>query len=82
MPDRTTVVLPPRLKKQVTTRARQQGVSFSEFVRQTLRQAVNERAAKRPRTKDPFWSDVAVYEGAVPPDISVNHYKYLYDEES
>jgi hypothetical protein len=69
---RTTVVLPRRLKQLATARARKQKISFSEFVRQAIERATIER--------DSFWSDIAVYDGPVPPDLSVNHDKYLYDE--
>ena len=76
---RTTVVLPAGLKKRAMTIARQRKISFSEFVRQAM-----ERSAPPPRKrlkgKDPYWSDVAVYDGPVPPDLSSNHDKYLYDE--
>lgn len=80
MPDRTSVVIPPGLKRQAVARARSEGVSFGEFVRQSLRERLTKPRLKRP-VKDPFWSDVAVYDGPVPADLSSNHDKYLYDEE-
>jgi len=81
MPERTTVVLPPGLKREAVARARREGISFGEFVRQSLRRSLSEAHRKTSRKKDPFWSDVAVYDGPVPADISVNHDKYLYDED-
>jgi hypothetical protein len=80
MPERTTIVLPPALKKKAMARARTEGISFGEFVRQSLRDKLTRPQGKR-KGKDPFWSDVAVYDGPVPADVSVNHDKYLYDEE-
>ena len=81
MPDRTSLVIPPGLKRQAVARARSEGVSFAEFVRQSLRDTLTRPSRKKKGKQDPFWSDVAVYEGPVPPDISVNHDKYLYDDE-
>ncbi len=72
-------MIPVSLKKRAMAVARQRKISFGEFVRQLL-----ERSAPPPRKrikgKDSFWSDLVVYEGPVPPDISINHDKYLYDE--
>jgi hypothetical protein len=76
---RTTVMLPASLKRRLTAVARQRKISFAAFVRQAL-----ERSAPVPRKrikgKDSFWSDLVVFEGPVPADISMNHDKYLYDE--
>jgi hypothetical protein len=80
MPDRTTIVLPPRLKQLATARARERKISFSEFVRQAVEDAVNQPRTGARNKKDSFWSDVAVYDGPVPADLSENHDKYLYDE--
>jgi hypothetical protein len=79
MPDRTTIVLPPRLKQRATACARQRKISFAEFVRQAVKQAITD-PPKRGRRRDPFWTDVAVYDGPVPADFSINHDKYLYGE--
>jgi hypothetical protein len=80
MPDRTTIVLPPRLKQLATARARERKISFSEFVRRAVEDAVRQPRAGGQLDKDPFWSDVAVYDGPVPADLSENHDKYLYDD--
>jgi hypothetical protein len=79
--ERTTVVFPAGLKKRAMKIARRQRVSFSEFVRQAVEHAVP-APRKRWKGKDPLWSDVPVYDGPVPADISINHDKYLYDEDS
>jgi hypothetical protein len=80
MPDRTTIVLPPRLKQRATARARAQKISFAEFVRQALRQAVTEPPKRaRGRGRDPIFRDVLVYDGPGPSDVSANVDTYLYD---
>ena len=38
--------------------------------------------AHRDRKDDPFFADKAVWMGPVPSDLSANHDKYLYDEET
>jgi len=80
MPDRTTIVLPPRLKERAIAQARAQKISFSEFVRQAVEKAVVQQPAKRRHRKDPLFDDVPIYDGPVPPDVSINHDKYLYDD--
>lgn len=82
MPERTSIVLPPALKRQAVAHARRAGISFAEFVRRSLRESISAKAssAKRRRKRDPLFDDVAVYTGPVPADLSVNHDKYLYDE--
>jgi hypothetical protein len=84
MPERTTVVLPARLKQLATRRARQRKISFAEFTRLAIMKAVREPLPKQNqqrRGKDPIFWDVPVYDGPGPSDVSVNHDKYLYDEE-
>jgi len=78
---RTTVVLPAGLKKRAMTLARKRKISFGELVRQAVEQSVP--PPKKPsKGRDPLWDDVPVFDGAVPADISINHDKYLYDEDS
>ena len=77
---RTTVVFPSDLKRRAVALARERKISFNELVRLAVLKAVNEAPAKRRRGKDPLFSDVKVYHGPVPADLSKNHHKYLYDE--
>lgn len=73
----TTVNLPAELKTQALQRADQLGVSLEEIIRQAL-----ELHLQSPqRSRDPFLDDDAVYDGDVPPDLSLNHDKYLYGDE-
>jgi len=79
MPDRTTVVLPPRLKQMAMEQARKSGISFGEFVRR----AVQKEVAMPPRansqkTGDPFWDNLVAYEDDGPKDLAARHDDYLY----
>jgi hypothetical protein len=76
---RTTIVLPLKLKQEVTARARQSGISFGEFVRRALQRAVAGNGGPR-RRADPLLDDHAVYRGKVPADLSDRHDYYLYGE--
>jgi len=38
-----------------------------------------ERLSKLPRSEDPLFKDVVVYDGPVPSDLSERHDYYLYD---
>jgi len=40
MAERTTVTLPSQLKQRAVARAREQGISFGEFVRQAVEQSL------------------------------------------
>ena len=79
MPERTTVVLPAPLKQRAVARAREQGISFGEFVRRAVEEMLTTppRGATRKKTGDPFWDNLKIYEGG-PTDASIRHDDYLY----
>jgi hypothetical protein len=90
MPDRTTVVLPPELKKRAVLRARQQGISFGEYVRRALQDRLAQAPKKvvmipwkkgRRKTGDPFWDNLVTYDDGGPTDMSTRHDDYLAGEE-
>ena len=76
---RTTIMLPPDLKLKVLKRARRQGVSLGEFVRESLEERLKKPAGKA--VKDPLFDFSLVWRGPAPKDGSINHDHYLYDEE-
>lgn len=88
MPDRTTIVLPPELKRRAVSRARRQGISFGEFVRRAVEKQValpTVKIVKPPRkrkTGDPFWDNLVFFEDDGPTDLSVRHDDYIYGEDS
>jgi len=75
--ERTTVVLPPRLKELAMERARTQGISFGELVRRALEEQVSTPPGAK-KTGDPFWDNLAVYDTEGPTDVAENHDDYLY----
>jgi hypothetical protein len=79
MPQRTTVVLPAALKQRAVARAREQGISFGEFVRRAVETmlTVPLRGTARKETSDPFWDNLKIYEGG-PADLAARHDDYLY----
>ena len=78
MPERTTVVLPAPLKQRAVARAKEQGISFGEFVRQAVEKmlALPPRGNSR-KTGDPFWDNLQAYDGG-PTDAAARHDDYLY----
>ena len=86
MPDRTTIVMPLPLKAKAVARARQQGISFGEFVRQAVEKqlAVSAKAGSRTKKKtgDPFWDNLVAYDDDGPADLAARHDDYLYGEEA
>lgn len=81
---RTTIVLPEPLKRRTKEKARAEGVSFAEFVRQAVELAVNEPASVTTQRKR-----LAAFEAmrtfrdalqAGPADLSRNLDDYIYDD--
>jgi hypothetical protein len=79
MPDRTTVVLPASLKERAVAQAREQKISFGEFVRRAVeKQLATPPRGKSRKTGDPFWDNLVAYDDDAPADLSVRHDEYLY----
>ncbi len=76
---RTTVVLPPPLKREAQTLARELGISFARLVRNALQEEIA-RHRRKHKGYDPFFDDAAVYRGRVPKNYSRDHDRFLYDE--
>ncbi len=75
-PDRTTIVLPPRLKTLAVERARAEGISFGEFVRRALEKQVASVPVQQ--IGDPFWDNLSIATAPGPADIAEHHDDYLY----
>ena len=82
--------MPAPLKAKAVARARQQGISFGEFVRQAVEKqlaasvksgAKKEKTGKK-KTGDPFWDNLVVYDDDGPADLAARHDDYLYGEEA
>lgn len=80
MTERTTIVLPDPLKRRAVARAREQGISFGEFVRRAVEKMLSAppRGAGRNKTGDRFWDNLEIYDGG-PSDAAARHDDYLYN---
>jgi hypothetical protein len=60
-------------------RAREQGISFGEFVRKAVECMLMTppRGTSRKKTGDPFWDNLETYDGG-PADVAARHDDYLY----
>lgn len=76
--NRTTLVLEAKQKREVQRMAALLGLSMGEFVRIALQRLLDEHQNETRRSKDSFLEDSAVFQGAAPADISINHDDYLY----
>lgn len=72
-------MLPDELKARAIRQARALGISFGEFVRQALAQTLAQGRGSR---TDSLLSDSAVFSGPAPADLSSEHDRHLYGEES
>jgi len=80
---RTTIILPERLKQRTLEKARADGISFAEFVRRAVELAVNEppsRASQRKRraaieAMRAFRDDAP---SGGPADLAINIDEYVY----
>lgn len=77
---RTTIILPDPLKQRAVARAREQGISFGEFVRRAVEKMLSAppRGDGRKKTGDPFWDNLEIYDGG-PSDAAARHDDYLYN---
>ena len=74
---RTTVMIPPDLKRQASEQARLQDISLGEFVRRALESAIKQNGKTRAGDY-PLFRDDAVFPGRTPRDLSTHHDAYLY----
>src|SRR5262249_44715340 len=81
MYDRTTIVLPRRLKEIAVDRAAKEGISFSEFVRRAVEHSAAGPPPRARKKADPFLADRAVYRGETPKDLVPRHDDYLFEED-
>jgi hypothetical protein len=77
---RTTIMLPPDLKRRAVLRAQAEGVSLGELIRRSLESAIQESSGARDR--DPLFADSEVFAGEVPADLVQNHDRYLYETDT
>jgi hypothetical protein len=83
MPDRTTVVLPPELKRRAVSRARHQGISFGEFVRRAVEKQLTtptKSRVKRKKTGDPFLDSLVTFDDGGSPDLSTRIDEIVYGD--
>ena len=71
-----TVPFPENLREQAEAAARERGLTLVEFVRRCVLSTVDQA-----RLNDPLFADKDVFTGDVPPDLSENHDRYLYEDE-
>lgn len=74
--NRTTILLNETLKMKVMRLAKLEGISFGQFIRESLEMRLKEAHTKRKR--DCFYEDTSVFTGKSPDDLSVHHDDYLY----
>ncbi len=80
MPERTTVVFPPVLKRRAVSRARAQGISFCEFVRRAVEKELVPSGKKhaRKKTGDPFLDHIRTFDDGGPADLIDHLDDFLY----
>lgn len=71
-----SVPFPEDLWGKAEAAARERGLSVDEFVRRCVSTTVS-----RSRANDSLFADRTAYEGDVPPDVSENHDRYLYEDD-
>lgn len=76
---RTTIVLPQTLKAKLQKVAQKENLSFGALVRQALEKYLYGR--QDPYMEDSFFTSTVIIDEDVPADASLNHDKYLYEDE-
>ena len=82
MLQRTTVVFSPIIKARAKARAREEGISFGEYVRRVVeKDLAHTKRRKGKKTGDPFWDNLVIYDDPDgPTDASVRHDDYIYGD--
>jgi len=86
---RTTIVLPPEIKRQAKAEAQRMRISFADFVRQAIAEKLpgNHKGGDRlkRRRQDPLFrllDRLHIIKGKTATDVAANHDDYLYGGKS
>jgi hypothetical protein len=71
---RTTIILPPKLKRDAARLARERGLSLGELIRDSLAQRL---VAEGPPNRDALFADHFTFRDDGPADVASNLDKYL-----
>lgn len=77
---RTTIMLPVKLKARAARSARRRGISLGELIRDALEASVSRQPRGPDAEDDAFWADRLVSDAVVPADLSSDHDRYLYGD--
>ena len=72
-------MLPEELKNQAERSAASLGISLGELIRDSLETRL--KNLKRPRSGDPLFSNIPIFQAPVPTDLSERHDDYLYGDD-
>ncbi len=75
--DRTTIMLPPELKRQAANQAKKMRISLGQYIRLALKNSLKRESIPE-YEDDPFMQDNAIFEGRIPENGSASHDEYLY----
>lgn len=73
---RTTIMLPARLKNRARAFASKRGISVGELIRESLEEKLESKMESK---SDPFFDDASFFKGNIPTDLSAKHDEYLDD---
>ncbi|MEW6482567.1 MAG: hypothetical protein AB1397_06165 [bacterium] len=76
--NRTTILLPEKLKWDANLKARGLGLSLGEFIRTSLEQALKKDFSNL--KNDPFVKDNKFYSKNIERDLSLKHDNYIYEK--
>jgi predicted transcriptional regulator len=77
---RTTIMIPPELKRRASELARREEISFGELTRRVLKKAVAQ-SRQEGNGFDSLLTDRTTFRGKTPRDLAANHDSYLYGKE-
>lgn len=81
--DKTTILLPRKLRLAAQKRAKQFRISLGELIRRKLEEEVQQPLPESERSKDPMFAGfdaLGIWEGEGPSDMATNHDAYIYDK--
>jgi len=75
--DRTTIMLPPKLKTRASNQAKKMRISLGQYIRETLKKSLEMENRHKP-DDDSLFLDNAVFDGPAPENLASSHDEFLF----
>lgn len=74
-------MLPPELKTRAANEAKKKKMSLGQYIREALRKSL-EMEYRNEVEHDTLFLDTAIFDGSTPEDLTSDHDRYLYGDDT